>query len=131
MVIHQLNERERRTQPSAYQRLTKGRDVTVHLQTRANQGESLQPQMGTPNNLLFPLPQELPTETHTVTWSWDGQVVPHWCGLTAPWRRELKLGITVTTSVPQGTFILSLWCVWLGSYDLTVLVPFKHLTFCP
>ena len=93
MAIHQLNEHERHTRPRAYQVLTQGPDTTAHLQTRANQGEKLQSQMGTQNNLLLPLPQELPTGTHVVTWPWDWQVGPHWCGLLAPWGTGLEQAV--------------------------------------
>lgn len=68
LAICQLNEQERHTQPSAYKMLTQGPDTTVGLQIRANQGEKLQPQMVTQNNFLLPLPQELSTGTHRVTW---------------------------------------------------------------
>ena len=102
MAIRQLNEHERCTQPSAYQTLTQGPDTTVHVQTRANQGEKLQPQLGTQNNLLVPLPQELPTGTHVVTWPWGWQLGPCWCGLLAPWRTGLEQGFTVTPFIVGG-----------------------------
>ena len=148
--------------------------------------------MCTQNNLLLPLPQELPTRTHVVPWPWDWQVGPHRCGLLAPWEIGLEQNITVTPflvgsphqilhltkpglPVPKVAFILSPWCavvpplsyttapaaptptgeaVWycqhglepqasiltqdittvyvlLDGHDLPVLVPSKHLTFCP
>lgn len=44
--------------------------------------------------------------------------VYHWCGLLVPWETGLKQDTTVTPPIPQGTFILSLWCVLLDGHDL-------------
>lgn len=87
------------------------------------------------------------------------QVWPCWCGCLAPWGTGLEQDIMVIpfivlrppkmsklsnpeTPIPQGTFILSLWCdvpplshttptarVFLDDHDLPVLVPSECLTF--
>ena len=92
--------------------------------------------MGMQNNLLLPLPLELPTRTHMVIWPWDWNVGPHWCGLLAPWGTGLEQDITVIPFVvgkppktskftnprppiPRGTFIPSLWCAVVPPLSFT------------
>ena len=107
--------------------LTQGPDTTVCLQTKANQRDALQLQVGTQNNLLLPLPQELHTVNHVITWPWDWQVGSLWCGLLAPGGTGLEEDITTPfimgrppkiskltnlgPPIPQGRFTLSCWYI--------------------
>ena len=86
---------------------------------------------GHSEQLAFASATELPTGTNVVTGPWDWQVGPHWYSFLTPWGTGLKQAVMVTPSIPQGIFILSLWCVMLDGHDVPVLVPSKHLTFCP
>ena len=64
-ATHQLNECEMHSTQSISDVDTEP-DTTVHLQTSANQREELQPQPGTQNSLLLPLP---PNSLLRPTWS--------------------------------------------------------------